>query len=258
MTIRDVTPPDKLAETTDLFRRLAAWETVSPFETQRVAKDGRVVDIWLTATAVWDEAGKSVEAFATTERDITGRKKAEKEVERLNEALTHKVSELEAANRDLEAFTHSVSHDLRAPLRHVSEFSRIVAGDYADRLDEQAKDCLARVRRGAEKMNQLVESLLRLSRIARQKIERTEVDMITTALTVVAELREAEAGRRVEVDIQEGLIAFADPALLEVVLSNLIGNAWKFTSKTANARIQFGALEQRDTAHLSPSREGTV
>jgi light-regulated signal transduction histidine kinase (bacteriophytochrome) len=126
----------------------------------------------------------------------------------------------------------------------VSEFSRIVAVDNADRLDEQAKDYLARVRQGAEKMNRLIEALLRLSRISRQKIEPANIDMSKVALAIVSELREAGAGRSVEVEMKEGLTAFADPVLMEVVLSNIIGNAWKFTSKTANARIEFGAIEQ--------------
>ncbi|MGC2062427.1 MAG: chemotaxis protein CheB [Thermodesulfovibrionales bacterium] len=253
MTIHDMTPSDKIDETTALIRRLSVGEPVSSFDTQRKTKDGRVLDIWLTATAVWDEARKKIEAMSTTERDITDRKKTEKKVERLNEELKHKVSELEATTRDLETFIYSVSHDLRAPLRHMSEFSRIVAEDHADRLDGQAKDYLARVRRGAEKMHRLVEALLHLSQISRRKIERTMVDMSKTALAVVSELREAEAGRDVAVDVKEGLTAFTDPQLIEVVLSNLIGNAWKFTSKTENARIEFGAFPEGENPPLRPS-----
>ncbi len=183
MTIRDMTPPDKIAENTDLIRRLSAGEIVFSFETRRNTKDGRVLDIWLTATAVWDETGEKIEAIATTERDITDRDKAEKGCETFSarEDLKRKISELETVNKELEAFIYSVSHDLRAPLRSVSEFSRIVMEDYAGRLDEQAKDYLTRVRRGAEKMNQLVEALLHLSRISRQKIERAEVDVSKAA-----------------------------------------------------------------------------
>lgn len=245
MTVRDITPPDKVAENTDLIRRLSTGEIVFSFETRRNTKDGRLLNIWLTATALWDETGKKLDGIATTERDITDRKKAEGKVETfsVNEALKRKISELEMVNRELESFIYSVSHDLSAPLRSISEFSRIVADDYADRLGEQGKDYLARVRRGAEKMNRLIESLLRLSRISRQNPERTDVDMGKVALAIVSELRGAENGRDVKVDIKEGLTAFTDPRLIEIVLSNLIGNAWKFTSKTENARIEFGAMK---------------
>jgi two-component system CheB/CheR fusion protein len=259
MTIRDMTPPDKMAENMDLIRRLSAGEIVFSFETKRQTKDGRILDIWLTATAVRDETGMDVEAIATTERDITDRDKAEKGCETFSarEDLKRKISELETVNKELEAFIYSVSHDLRAPLRSVSEFSRIVAAKYADRLDEKGKDYLGRVRGGAEKMNQLVEALLHLSRISRQPFERTEVDMSKAALAIVSELRVAEAARDVEVDIQEGLTAFVDPSLFNIVLSNLIGNAWKFTSKTEHARIEVGAL-RNEPSHPHPSPEKTI
>jgi len=257
MTIRDLTPPEQVAENLDLIRRLLAGETVFSFETRRKRKDGRILDIWLTTTAVRDETGMKIETIATTERDITDRDKAEKGCETFSarEDLKRKISELETVNKELEAFIYSVSHDLRAPLRSVSEFSRIVASDYADRLDEQAKDYLARVHRGAQKMNQLVEALLHLSRISRQKIELTKVDMSKAALAIVAELRQAEPGRSVEVRIQKGLIAFADQPLIEIVIANLIGNAWKFTSKTENARIEFGV---RKNESGPASRKGAV
>lgn len=257
MTIHELTPPDQVAENLELIRSLSAGEIVFSFETRRKTKDGRILDIWLTATAVWDETGMNIEAIATTERDITDRDKAEKGCETFSarEDLKRKISELETVNKELEAFIYSVSHDLRAPLRSVSEFSRLVATDYADRLDKQAKDYLARVRRGAKKMNQLVEALLHLSRISRQKIERTEVDLSKAALAIVAELRQTEPGRSVEFRIQEGLTAFADQPLIEIVISNLIGNAWKFTSKTENARIEFGA---RKNEAGPTSREGVV
>jgi two-component system CheB/CheR fusion protein len=246
MTIRDMTPAEKIAENIGLIQRLSAGEIVFSFETRRNTKDGRQLDVWLTATAVWDETGKRLEAIATTEHNITDREKALGTIETFsaNEELKRKISELGTANRELEAFIYSISHDLRAPLRSVSEFSRIVTEDYADKLDEQAKDYLGRVRRGAEKMNQLVEALLRLSRITRQNIERTKVDMSKAALAVVAELRHADPDRSVEVDIKEGLVSFADSLQIDIVLSNLLGNAWKFTSKTENARIEFGSSEE--------------
>jgi PAS domain S-box-containing protein len=177
-------------------------------------------------------------------RDVSERKRTEANILKLNEDMAARNQELELANKEMESFVYSIAHDLRAPLRSVSEFAKIVTEDYAEKLEEQGKNYLGRVRRGAEKMNELVEGLLRLSHISRQKLERTQFEMSKAALDVVLELREAGAGRSVEVDIQEGLIAFADPMLLNIVLSNLIGNAWKFTSKTENARMEFGSFEK--------------
>jgi PAS domain S-box-containing protein len=175
--------------------------------------------------------------------DISERAKAEGEIKKLNDDLKRKVLELAEVNKELEAFISSVSHDLRAPLRHMSLFARNVVADYADRLDEQGKDYLTRVHYGAEKMNQLVEDLLNLSKISRRKLNHIEVDMSKIALDIIAELREAEPTRRVEVDIKKGIIAYADRGLIEIVLSNLIGNSWKFTSNTETARIEFGSFE---------------
>ncbi len=159
----------------------------------------------------------------------------------LLDAARRRAEELGALNRELESFVYSISHDLRAPLRSMEGFARIVVEDYAERLDEQGKDYLGRIHRGAEKMTRLIDDLLRLSRISRQEIDRTEVDLSKMASAIVAELREAHAGRSVEIHIKEGLTAFADPRLMGIILSNLIGNAWKFTSKIEKARIEFGA-----------------
>jgi two-component system CheB/CheR fusion protein len=257
MNIREITPADKLAENIDLIRRLSAGKPVFSFETRRKTKNGRLLEVWLTATAIRDDTGKTLEAIATTERDITDRYKAAEEVESfsINEELKRKILELEQVNKELESFMYSISHDLRAPLRSVSEFSRIVMEDYAPRLEAQAQDYLARIHRGAEKMNRLVEALLRLSRISRQRLERTEFDLSKMASAIVADLREAEAGRKVEVDIKEGLAAFADPVLINIVLANLLDNAWKFTAKTEKARIEFGALKD---GPVHTAREGAV
>jgi signal transduction histidine kinase len=164
---------------------------------------------------------------------------ARKETEVTNE-------ELEFSNKELESFIYSVSHDLRGPLRHISGFADLLMKDMAGKLDEKGKRYLSRVCAGSERMSRLIDDLLNLSRISRQEIERNEVNVSTMAASVIAVLREAHPGRSVEVDIKEGLTASADPGLIEVVLSNLLGNAWKFTAKTEHAFIELGATEQRD------------
>ncbi len=170
--------------------------------------------------------------------------KARSDLEKLNERLEETVLELSAANKELESFIYSVSHDLRAPLRHVSAFADLVMKSSADKLDEKGKRYLSRIHDGTEKMGRLIDDLLNLSRISRQEIQRREVNMSAIAASIINELRETHPGRSVEVNIKEGLTVFADPGLIEIGLSNLLWNAWKFTSKTEHAGIEFWTVEQ--------------
>ena len=176
-------------------------------------------------------------------REISERKQAEADILKLSEDMAARNLELESANKEMESFIYSMSHDLRAPIRTVSGFAKIIIEDYADKLDEQAKNYLVRIQNGSEKATRLIDDLLRLSRISRQDMDLIEMDLSGKASSVIADLREASPGRNVEVEIKPGLKASADPRLIEVVLSNLLGNAWKFTSKTENARIEFGTCE---------------
>ena len=181
-------------------------------------------------------------------------KLSEEKVSRLNEELSESVVKLEAANRELEAFSYSVSHDLRAPLRHISGFASCLSEDYASRLDEQGKDYLARIQRGADKMSWLIDDMLRLSQISRQEMNRGDVNLSKIASSVVKELRETNPGRNVDINVMEGLGAAADLRLMEIVMSNLLGNAWKFTSKTENAQIEFGVMSENigQSGHIGP------
>ncbi len=244
MTIRDIVPPDKVAEATDIFRQLSAGERVPSCESQRITKNGRILDIWLTATSVSGEAGKIVEAFATTERDIAESKKAAQNMLALNEQLKRRVAELDTVNKELEAFTYSVSHDLRAPLNWISGFSQLLFEQYADRFDMQGKDFLTRVKNGSNRMIQLIEDLLRLSHISRQDISFVDYDLSGLASSVVKSFRDAAPARNVKVVIAGGLHATVDPNLMRIALTNLFDNAWKFTSKIENAHIEFGAAEK--------------
>lgn len=180
--------------------------------------------------------------------DVTDRKQVANRLLQFNAELEQRVAErtteLASTNRELEAFSYSVSHDLRAPLRSIDGFSRIVQEDYAARLDDEGRDHLARIRAAAQRMGQLIDALLDLSRVSRAELRRERVDLSTMARDVVAELREREPDRVVEVIVTDGLTAEGDPRLLRVVLQNLIGNAWKFTSKRTDARIEFGATDQ--------------
>jgi signal transduction histidine kinase len=176
------------------------------------------------------------------------RSEAENALRVLNEELEDRVrtrtADLEDANRELESFVYSVSHDLRAPLRTIAGFARIVKDDYGQQLDDPGRDGLLRIIRSAERMSRLMEELLELSRISRNVLSKENVDLSALAAIVVAELREADPARTVEVVIKEKMQAMADPRLMELGLSNLLGNAWKFTAKTEGARIAFGSEER--------------
>jgi PAS domain S-box-containing protein len=177
--------------------------------------------------------------------DITDRRRAEDEVARLHADLERRVqertAELEAANQELESFSYSVSHDLRAPLRAIDGFSLVLLEDYGDALDETGREHLDRIRNADQKMGVLIDSLLRLSRLNRGELQRESVDLGHLAQGVAEALRQNEPEREVQFVIPSGLTVFADRTLVRVLLENLLGNAWRFTGRHETARIEVGA-----------------
>jgi light-regulated signal transduction histidine kinase (bacteriophytochrome) len=176
-------------------------------------------------------------------RTVTGLKRAEEKIHALNNDLQHRAEELEASNRELEAFSYSVSHDLRAPLRTVDGFSQALLEDCSERLNSEEKDYLDRICAASQQMAQLIDDLLSLSRITRTAITRESVDLSALAESILTELRNAEPERRVDFAITQGLTANGDERLLRVALSNLLGNSWKFTGKCARPKVEFGAIK---------------
>ncbi len=164
-------------------------------------------------------------------------------LEELEERVRRRTSELAATNRELEAFAYSVSHDLRAPLRAIDGFSQALLEDCSERLDELGRGYLDRVRANAQRMGRLIDDLLKLSRVTRDEMRPEKVSISTLAASVVRDLRRSEPERHIDLTIPDDLTATADRRLLEVLLSNLLGNAWKFTARRPQAHVEVGAAD---------------
>ena len=193
-------------------------------------RDGSEFPIEISLSPLDTEDGMLVTSAI---RDMSDRRLAEK-------ALTQAKERAEAVSRELEAFSYSVAHDLRAPLRSIDGFSLALLEDCAEQLNDEARSYLERVRGGAQHMAQQIESLLLLSRVTQVSLVRTDVNLSELARSAIRRLREAQPERQVEIVVSDGLEDHGDPRLLSSLFDNLLGNAWKFTAKTSGARIEFG------------------
>jgi len=211
--------------------------------------DGERRHVQLTYAPVPGEIGSDVARLVQVE-DVTDRIRAEARVRELNRTLEARVAErtreLERANRELETFAYSVSHDLRAPLRSIEGFGRILEERFGEALDDTGRDHLARIRAAAARMDGLIEALLAMSRLSRAELRHAPLDLSAMAAEIVADLRQAEPEREVEVTVHPGMRAHGDADLVRNLLQNLIGNAWKFTGEREDARIEVGSEAHPD------------
>jgi len=236
----------ELRRLAELFEARVA-ERTADFAASRVAAlniaASRVAALNMMEEAI--DARKAVEeANRGLTREITARQRAEDEVGRLNASLEQRVldrtADLAAANREMEAFSYSVSHDLRAPLRAMDGFSLTLLKKHSGQLDEEGQGCLRRIRANSQKMAELIDDLLNLAHLAREKLLRKRIDLTAMAEQIGAELRQVNPGREVALVVAPALTADADEGMARVVLTNLLSNAWKFTAGRAPARIEVG------------------
>lgn len=230
-----------------IFRRAIAQPIMELAEVARIVSRDRNYSVRATRGDTNGELSLLIRAFNEMLAQIQLRDDAlQRAQDDLELRVEDRTKQLAAANKELEAFSYSVSHDLRAPLRSIDGFSQAVLEDYGDQIDSAGKEYLQRVRSATQRMAQLIDDLLNLSRVTRTEMRPEAFDLSTMAKSIAEDLRKTEPGRPVEFLIQEDLTANGDLRLLRVVMENLLGNAWKYTSRHEHARIEFGRQSTGD------------
>ena len=251
-------PADMIASVTDIARQFYAHpedrtrllnaikdsDYIENFEFLARRKDGGVICVLSNSRVIRDERGE-IKSFEGIIQDVTERKRAEEEIKKLNAELEQRVidrtAQLEAANKELEAFSYSVSHDLRAPLRSIDGFSQALLEEYENKpLDNMGITYLERVRKATQHMGFLIDDLLKLSRVTQSEFNRESVALSCMVRAIAETHQKNNPDRGVDVTIQEGIMVQGDPYLIRIALANLMDNAWKFTGKEAHPRIEFG------------------
>ena len=247
-SIERLVAPDRPDEERRILENAHRGET-RLYETIRIRKDGTTVDLSLAVSPIRDAQGQIV-GVSSIARDITERKRAEEQILQLNAELEHRVqirtAELTSANQELEAFTYSVAHDLRAPLRHIDAFTRILQEDFAGSFPPEAAQLLETIRRGSENMSRLVNDLLNLAHVGRQEMKREATPLNLLIEEVINEMKRETQGREIEWRVAELPTIQGDPGLLKQVFANLLSNAVKYTRPRKPAVIEIGLRVMND------------
>lgn len=244
MKIWNIIPEYILPETQQIIGQIIDGEKVQFQETKRISKHGKIIDVLFSASVIIDSSDQQ-KSIAITERDITQEKIANERIRDLNADLKKNVTQLEATNKELESFSYSVSHDLRAPLRILDGNSSILTEDYADKLDDEAKRLLGSLRQNARKMNNLIESLLKLSKLGRKAVEKSETDVTKLVQDAIREIGRSSENKT-DIKLTSLISAQADHSLLSQVWVNLISNAIKYSSKKENPQVEIGCNKQEN------------
>lgn len=236
-------PSDHANEAEEVMSRLRNGQPVEHLEAIRITKSGQLIDVLVTVSPIKDRSGKMIGASKIA-RNISARKQAERQVQKLNAELKNRVEELAASNQELESFTYSVSHDLRAPLRHIDGFSKILMEDHSAELTEESREYLALIRDGTREMGQLVDDLLGLAHLGRKDpaLQLTGLDTIVNG--VISDLTRANPSRLIEWRVGPLPFVECDPGLMKQVFSNLLSNAVKYTRPRSPAVIEVGVSNE--------------
>jgi PAS domain S-box-containing protein len=243
--VTDLLTPDSIPIFLETFPVLKERGWANNIELQFFRKDGSILPVLISATVVRDAEGHYLMSRSTM-IDNTSRKRAEKINQEMTENLARRSSDLEISNKELEAFAYSVSHDLRAPLRAIDGFSRIVSDDYSEILDDEAKRLLNIIRNNAQKMDRLISDLLSLSRVSRAELNRTRIDMTELVDSIFKELATAEIREKFTFSLAPLPDAYGDTILMHQVWSNLLANAIKYTLPKENRSIEIGSYQEND------------
>lgn len=234
--------PDDIEKVQQELARALTGKKGSNFEYRIVTKHGNVKWISHTWSPIFQD--DNLQSIISIIADITERKVTEEKIKKLNDNLMRRSIELAFANKELETFSYSVSHDLRAPLRSIDGFSQALLEDYGNILDENGKEYLTRVRKATDRMSQLIDDMLRLSRLTRVEMNMQHVDLGSLATTIIENLKKTEPGRKVTFISEKKLLTVGDENLLKILLENLLGNAWKFTKKRMQTKIEIGKTQK--------------
>ena len=260
LTFQDITHPDDLELDLGQVRRMLAKEIETySMEKRYIRKDSSLIWINLTVALVRKTDG-TPDYFISVVEDIQQRKSAEADIQRLNAHLEQRViertAELTAANQELDSFAYAVSHDLRAPLRAMSGFSQALQEDYGDQLQGETKLFLKQIDIAGHKMNELVDGLLALSRSTRGELQHDVVDLSAMAERLLAELAQGEPERKVTIKVESDLQTHGDARMIEVVMRNLLSNAWKYSSQAAAASIRVYAETRQGEQYFCVADNG--
>jgi PAS domain S-box-containing protein len=244
MKIWNIIPEYIQSETQEIMSKLINGEKIQDIETKRITKHGKLIDVLFSASVI-TESSNEKKSIAINERDITQQKITDKQIKKLNSDLQNNVMQLKETNNELESFSYSVSHDLRAPLRALSFYSQKIEKKYSDSLDDEAKRLLKNIQNNSEKMGILIDELLAFSKLGRKQVEKTEIKMAQMVENILTEFGNTiNQNKNIKVNLH--LTAMADYTLLTQVWTNLISNDIKYSSKRENPLVEIGETDSEN------------